>query len=89
MRKSCKRHGPRRKRLSMAKCGGSIRASNGKSANWCVAMEPGAPAIGDNHGLLQQLITGWVVNVKRLVNRIEHSDGGTAGMLRAGTVATG
>src|SRR5262249_6945340 len=39
--------------------------------------------------LLQQLLTGWVVNIKRLVKLITAPRGPTTGILRAAAVATG
>jgi transposase len=44
---------------------------------------------GQARVLLQQLITGWVVNVKRVVNLIVDPGGGSTGIVRAAAVASG
>jgi hypothetical protein len=44
---------------------------------------------GQARVLVQQLVTGWVVNIKRLVNLLVTGPGGPAGILRAGVVGTG
>jgi transposase len=44
---------------------------------------------GQARVLVQQLLTGWVVNIKRLVHLLGKPPGAGAGMLRAAAVATG